>query len=71
MDVLRIAWAFEPLQKTVAEGLERRLEEMIRTMDAESVLKMWAPGGLKGMEELQKAFWAGFAGEKGKESQET
>ena len=62
---------FEPMQRALYEGLEDRLQDMIRTIDAETLLKMWAPGGIKGLDELQKAFWAGFTGEKGKESGKT
>lgn len=59
---------FEAVQRAVVEGLEARLKGAIADMDAETLLKMWAPPGMKGWEELQKAFWSGFAAEKGGES---
>ena len=59
---------FEPIQSAVQEGLKERLEEIIRTMDPESLMKIWAPSGVKGLEELQKAFWAGFSGQTGGDS---
>ena len=60
----------EPIQNAVHAGLKERLEDIIRTMDAETLMKMWAPGGIKGLEELQKAFWAGLTGESGGDSTE-
>lgn len=52
----------EGLHEETLAGLKARLNETIAGLDAESVLKTWMPGGVKGFEDLQKSFWASFAG---------
>ena len=44
----------------MAKGLEARIAEAIGTIDPEALLKSWLPGGLKGFEAMQKAFWGRF-----------
>jgi hypothetical protein len=55
---------------TVLKGLEARMAEAVDSMDPEALLKSWLPGGLKGFEAMQQAFWEGMGrsggGEKGK-----
>ena len=51
-----------PLQDTMMKELEKRLQDGMRTMDPEVLLKAWMPGGLagglKGWEDFQRQFWS-------------
>ena len=44
----------------MVKGLEARMAEAIGQIDPETLLKTWLPGGLKGFEAMQQAFWEGF-----------
>ena len=44
----------------MARGMEERIAEAVGQIDPEALLKAWLPGGLKGFEAMQKAFWEGF-----------
>ena len=45
----------------MAKGMEERIADAVGAIDAETLLKTWLPGGLKGFEAMQKAFWEGFS----------
>ncbi len=44
----------------MAKGLEDRIADAVGSIDAETLMKTWLPGGLKGFEAMQQAFWEGF-----------
>ena len=44
------------------DAITARMREAVGEFDAESLLKSWTSGGAKSLEEMQKSFWAGFAG---------
>ena len=46
--------------EAMAKGMEARIAEAVGSIDPEALLKSWLPGGLKGFEAMQKAFWEGF-----------
>ena len=46
--------------EAMAKGMEARIADAIGQIDAEALLKSWLPGGLKGFETMQQAFWEGF-----------
>ncbi|MBR45267.1 MAG: hypothetical protein CMM31_02060 [Rhodospirillaceae bacterium] len=48
--------------EAVLEAMTARMRDAAGEFDAEALLKTWLPGGVKGLEELQKSFWAGFTG---------
>jgi hypothetical protein len=54
----------------LAAALKERVAETVKAMDPETFVKTWLPAGMKGLEEMQRAFWQTFAaagpGEKGK-----
>ena len=52
----------EDVQESVLKAVQDRLAEAVGTMDSETLLKTWLPTGIKGFEELQKAFWSGMGG---------
>jgi hypothetical protein len=46
---------------TFAAALRERIEETVKAMDPETFVKTWLPAGMKGLEEMQRAFWQSFA----------
>ena len=56
----------QPIQKAMMAEMEGRMKSAMASMDPESMMKMWMPGGFDGIEQLQKAFWKSFSGEGGK-----
>jgi DNA polymerase/3'-5' exonuclease PolX len=52
-----------PMQAAMTEELEARMREAVAGLDPEALMKMWAPAGLQGLEQLQKAFWSGLGGQ--------
>jgi len=46
------------LQDVVVSTMRERMEEMIRSADAEALMKLWTPGGMQGLEAMQKMFWS-------------
>ena len=46
--------------EAMARGMEARIAEAVGQIDPEALLKAWLPGGLKGFDAMQKAFWEGF-----------
>ncbi len=51
-----------PLQDAVMGDVRERLLKTMATMDPETLLKTWIPGGTQALEEMQKAFWQQFIG---------
>jgi hypothetical protein len=52
----------EKAHEAVSEAMAARMRDTVADFDAEALLKSWLPGGAKGLEEMQKSFWAGFTG---------
>ena len=52
----------QPLQATVMEELQKQMLANLQAMDPEQLMKAWMPsgvaGGMKSIEEMQKAFWS-------------
>ena len=44
-------------QEAVMAEVEARMREFTAEMDPETIMKTWFSGGIKGWEELQRAFW--------------
>ncbi len=63
-----------PLQDAMMKELEKRLQDGLKSMDPEALMKAWMPGGLgsglQGWEEFQRQFWSqmGKAARSGKPS---
>jgi len=62
------------LQAAVMAELKTRMLANLKAMDPEALFSAWFPSGLKGFEELQKAFWSRMTqgsggGPKGREDQ--
>jgi uncharacterized glyoxalase superfamily protein PhnB len=52
----------DQVHQATLDAMTERMRAAANELDAEAMLKSWLPGGVKGLEELQKTFWAGFAG---------
>jgi hypothetical protein len=46
------------LQEAMMEEVKARMLANLKAMDPEALFGAWFPGGLKGFEEMQKAFWS-------------
>lgn len=51
-----------PLQARMMKELEARLQENIRSLDPETLVKTWLPATIQGWSEMQKAFWSQMGG---------
>ncbi len=53
------------LQGEVLEKLRERMLGNVEAMDPEKMMETLLPGGVKGWEQMQKAFWSNLAGTAG------
>ncbi|MGB4107504.1 MAG: DUF6489 family protein [Alphaproteobacteria bacterium] len=47
----------EPMQTALMKELEQRMQENIRSLDPETMLRTWLPATIQGWGEVQKMFW--------------
>lgn len=47
-----------PMQEALMQELQARLEDNIRSMEPEALVKMWLPATMQGWSEMQKMFWS-------------
>ncbi len=52
----------KPMQDALLQQVQDRMTATLGAMDPETMIKTWLPAGVQGMEQLQKMFWAQFAG---------
>lgn len=52
----------EPMQDAVLGRMQERLTEYLEATDPEALLKLWLPGGLQGLGQMQEALWKQFMG---------
>ena len=45
-------------QDSMMSEVQKRMEQTIKQMDPETMLKTWLPASLEGLEQLQKMFWS-------------
>ena len=50
-----------PVQAAVMEEMQKRMLAGLASMEPEQLMRTWLPAGLKGWEEMQKAFWGKMA----------
>lgn len=60
----------KPMQEAMMSQIQERMTASLSAMEPETMLKTWLPAGVQGMEQLQKMFWAQFAGAGRRESKE-
>ncbi|MBM3538435.1 MAG: hypothetical protein FJX55_11445 [Alphaproteobacteria bacterium] len=51
-------------QEAMLVEVQKRMEQAVRSMDPETVMKTWLPTSLEGFEQMQK-LWGQFGGMKG------
>lgn len=59
-----------PLQEAMMAEIEKKMQENIRNLDPETLVKTWLPLGIQSWAEMQKAFWGQMGqmpGEKSKD----
>lgn len=52
----------EPIQEAVLGKVQDRLTGYLEGTDPEALLKLWLPGGLQGLGQMQEALWKQFMG---------
>lgn len=46
-----------PMQEAMMEELQARMQENLRAMEPEAMMKTWLPMGMENLGEMQKMFW--------------
>jgi Tfp pilus assembly PilM family ATPase len=56
----------EPMQDALIAQMQERLAKYLEAMDPEALMKLWLPGGVQGLAQVQERFWnqlmSGIAG---------
>ena len=60
----------KPMQDALMKQVQDRMSATLHAMEPEAMIKTWLPAGVQGMEQLQKMFWAQFAGTGRREKKE-
>ncbi len=47
-----------PLQETMMKELEEKMQDNIRNLDPETLVRTWLPATIQGWGEVQKIFWS-------------
>ena len=59
----------EPMQDALVAKMQERLSSYLEAMEPEALMKLWLPGGMQGLAEIQERFWSqlmsGMAGAAG------
>jgi hypothetical protein len=51
-----------PMQERMMETLEKQLQDNLRSLDPETMLKTWLPATIQGWSDMQKIFWDQMGG---------
>jgi Tfp pilus assembly PilM family ATPase len=59
----------EPMQDALIAQMQERLSKYLEAMDPDALMKLWLPGGVQGLAQIQERFWnqlmSGMAGSTG------
>ena len=47
----------EPMQDALVAKMQERLARSLDAMDPEALMKLWLPGGIESLTQLQERFW--------------
>jgi len=47
----------EPMQDALIARLQERLAKSLEAMDPDALMRLWLPGGVQGLAEIQERFW--------------
>lgn len=53
----------KPMQEHLIKEMQERMSASMAAMDPETLMNTWLPAGIQGVEQIQKMFWAQFAGQ--------
>jgi hypothetical protein len=48
----------EPMQDALIAQMQARLADYMNAMEPDALLRLWFPGGLQGLGQLQERFWS-------------
>lgn len=51
----------KPMQEALMKQIQDQMAANLHAVDPETMLKVWLPAGVAGMEQLQKMFWSQFS----------
>ncbi|MEH6404834.1 MAG: DUF6489 family protein [Sneathiella sp.] len=54
----------EKMQEMMMKEIQSKMMENISNIDADSMMKTWMPEGMKGLDQMQNAFWSSMTGGK-------
>jgi Tfp pilus assembly PilM family ATPase len=52
----------EPMQDALIAKLQERLSGYLEGMEPEALMKLWLPGGMEGLVQIQERFWSQLMG---------
>jgi hypothetical protein len=51
----------KPMQEAMMRQIQDQMAANLHAMEPETMLKVWLPAGVQGMEQIQKMFWSQFS----------
>ncbi|MAE51569.1 MAG: hypothetical protein CMH27_07145 [Micavibrio sp.] len=57
-----------PMQEKLMQEVEKKMQDNIRNLDPETMVKTWLPATVQGWGEMQKMFWSQMGGMPGGDS---
>lgn len=51
-----------PMQEALMKEIEAKMQDNIRNLDPETMVKTWLPATIQGWGEMQKMFWSQMGG---------
>ena len=51
-----------PMQEKLMQEVEKKMQDNIRNLDPETMVKTWLPATVQGWGEMQKMFWSQMGG---------
>jgi hypothetical protein len=52
----------EPMQDALVAQMQERLSGYLAALDPEQLMKLWLPGGMQGLAQIQERFWSQLMG---------
>jgi hypothetical protein len=56
----------QPMQQALMAQMQERMSASLNAVDPETMIKVWMPAGVQGLEQLQKLFWSQFSSAAGR-----
>jgi Tfp pilus assembly PilM family ATPase len=52
----------EPMQDALVAQMQERLSGYLEALEPEQLMKLWLPGGMQGLAQIQERFWSQLMG---------